>query len=440
MTGSPLARELYAIYTALIVYATLHPLTGWRDQGISPIAWTSIWPKVFLTGDLTFNLLAYVPLGMFVVWAVFPLLRGVLAVAFAVLAGLALSFMLESLQTYLPTRIPSLADLAANGLGALVGAVLGALLAITLRERGILKRVGDDWFGARTPRGLILAGLWLFASLYPQSMLFGHGSVVSLIGPVSGYPFTPVEFARVEAAVTAASLFAAGALLGAVMIVWFGGGRLIAIGRRWFDAAPGSTRALILAALWLSGLLFPESILFGHGSVLAYVGPVSGYPFTPAEFVRVETAVTAASLFAAGSLGMCALRPSAPRLVLVVVFCVGACAVRALSQAILFPPEHAWAWLTPGALRGLGAGVVGLMLTVALPRPMRLALIAITVTFATVVVNLAPPNPYYLSTVQVLNPGRFLNFNGLTQLVSAAWPFLVVLYIPFALVGGQREA
>lgn len=231
-----------------------------------------------------------------------------------------------------------------------------------------------------------------------------------------------------------------GALLGAVMIVWFGGGRLIAMGRRWFDAAPGSTRALILAALWLSGLLFPESILFGHGSVLAYVGPVSGYPFTPAEFVRVETAVTAASLFAAGSLGLCALRPSAPRLLLIVVFCVGACAVRALSQAILFPPEHAWAWLTPGALRGLGAGVVGLMLTVALPRPMRLALIAITVTFATVVVNLAPPNPYYLSTVQVLNPGRFLNFNGLTQLVSAAWPFLVVLYIPFALVGGQREA
>ena len=349
--GAPLARDLALVYTLLIGYATLHPLTGWRDQGLSPFAWLAIWPKVFLSGDISFNLLAYVPLGMFVVWALFARTGAALAVLWAVLAGVALSGLLESLQSYLPSRTPSLADLAANGAGALLGA-----------------------------------------------------------------------------------------LLGAAMIAWFGGGRLIAMGRRWFDAAPGSTRALILAALWLSGLLFPESILFGHGSVLAYVGPVSGYPFTPAEFVRVETAVTAASLFAAGSLALCALQPSAPRLLLIVVFCIGACGVRALSQAILFPPEHAWAWLTPGALRGLGAGVVGLMLTVALPRPMRLALIAITVTFATVVVNLAPPNPYYLSTVQVLNPGRFLNFNGLTQLVSAAWPFLVVLYIPFALVGGQREA
>ena len=72
MKGSPLARELCLIYAALIAYATLHPFTGWRDQGISPVAWMGIWPKPFLTGDLTFNLLAYVPLGMFAVWALFP--------------------------------------------------------------------------------------------------------------------------------------------------------------------------------------------------------------------------------------------------------------------------------------------------------------------------------------------------------------------------------
>ena len=349
MTGSPLARELCAIYTALIAYATLHPFTGWRDQGISPISWTSIWPKAFLTGDLTFNLLAYVPLGMFVVWALFPLLRGVLAVAFAVLAGLALSFMLESLQTYLPTRIPSLADLAANGLGALVGAVLGALLASTLLERGILKSVGDDWFGARTPRGLILAGLWLFASLYPQGMLFGHGSVVSLIGPVSGYPFTPVEFARVEAAVTAASLFAAGALLASC--------------------------------------------------------------FTPA----------------------------APRLLLLALFVLAGCGVRALSQSILFAPEQAFAWATPGAQRGLMWGAAALAVAIALPRAMQLTLAAIALTFATVVVNLAPANPYYVSIVQELNPGRFLNFNGLTQAISALWPLAAALYVIFALARGERR-
>ncbi len=70
---------------------------------------------------------------------------------------------------------------------------------------------------------------------------------------------------------------------------------------------------------------------------------------------------------------------------------------------------------------------------------MRLALVVIAVTFATVVVNIAPANPYYISTVQELNPGRFLNFNGLTQLVSAAWPVLALFYAVIALAGGDRR-
>ena len=345
--GSPLARELAAVYALLIAYATLHPFTGWRDQGLSPFAWLTIWPKVFLGGDLTFNLLAYVPLGMLVVWALFPAVRGVLAIVLASLTGLALSCALESLQSYLPSRIPSLADLATNGLGALVGAILGAMLAPGLLERGALKNMGDAWFGTRTPRALILAGLWLFASLYPQSMLFGHGNL------------------------------------------------------------------------------------------LDYFGPVSGYPFTPAEFVRVEAAVTATSLFAAGTLLAASVTPAAPRLVLLILFVLAGCAVRTMSQTILFTSDLALAWLTPGAQRGLMFGSVALLAAFALPRAMQMALVAIAVTFAAVVVNLAPANPYYASTVQALNPGRFLNFNGLTQAVAALWPYLAAIYVMFAL--GQRN-
>ena len=349
MKGSPLARELCLIYAALIAYATLHPLTGWRDQGISPVAWMGIWPKAFLTGDLTFNLLAYVPLGMFVVWALFPRVQGFVAMCVAVLTGVALSCALETLQSYLPTRIPSLADLVTNGLGALVGAIFGVLLTPMLLGRGVLRSLGERWLAARSSRALILAGLWLFASLYPQSMLFGHGSVVSVFGPVSGYPFTPAEFARVEAAVTGASLFAAGALFATC------------------------------------------------------IGPLL------------------------------------PRFFLLALFIAAACGVRALSQSILFTPDVAWAWLTPGAQRGLIYGSVALALAAALPRAMQLTLAAIAVTFATVVVNLAPANPYYAAIVQVLNPGRFLNFNGLTQSVSSLWPFVCALYITFSLARGERR-
>ena len=341
--SAPLARDLALVYTLLIAYATLHPLTGWRDQGLSPFAWLAIWPKVFLTGDLSFNLLAYVPFGMLIVWALFERAGAARAILCAALAGLALSGLLESLQSYLPTRIPSLADFATNGTGALVGALLGAMLAPGLLQRGLLKRISDDWIDRRAPRALILAGLWLFASLYPQSMLFGYGSLTGLIGPVSGYPFTPAEFSRVEAAVAAASLFAAGTLL-------------------------------------------------------------------------------------AGS-----LRAPLPRLVLLVLFVAASCAVRALSHAILFAPELAFAWLTPGAQTGLLFGSCALLLALALPRAMQLALVAVALTFATVVVNLAPANPYYAAIVQELNPGRFLNFNGLTQTIASAWPFAAVMYVMVAL-------
>jgi VanZ family protein len=348
--GSTLARELCAVYVLLIVYASLHPITTWRApaQGTSPLAWMQMWPKAVLPFDIVSNVCAYLPFGALLTWALYPRLRGVVAVLIATLAGTLLSAVLESLQTYLPSRASSLADLAANGGGALAGALL-ALLTVPLLARGRL--AGNSWAGegATASRALILVGLWLFAQL------------------------------------------------------------------------------------------FPESMLFGHGNLNAYVGPISGYPFTPAEFVRVETAVSAAGLFAAGTLLLTGLSPTAPRLFLLLLLPAAACAVRALSQLILFGPDYAWAWLTPGATRGLIVGAVAMWAILPLTRAMRLALVMVAVTFATVVVNFAPPNPYYVSTVQEFNPGRYLNFNGLTQLLSAAWPPLALFYAMIALGGGERK-
>lgn len=347
--SSPLAREFCLVYAALIAYATLHPLVGWRDTGLAPWAWMVKWPRVTLPFDLALNAAAYVPLGASAALALAGRFRLLLAVPAAIVLGFLLSTGLESMQTYLPSRTPSLADLAANAAGAALGACAAAL-------------------GIR----------------------------------------------------------------------WFGGGALTRAAGGWIDPAPTAARAQILALLWLFAVLYPESLLFGHGSLTAWIGPVSGYPFTPTEFVRVETAVTAASLLAAGALAAASLAPTAPRLPLVLGFVLAACAVRTVSQLALFPPEHALAWATPGAQRGLGAGALGLLLTFFLPRAMLLTLAAIAVTFCAVVVNFAPPNPYYAATVQELNPGRFLNFNGLTQLISTAWPFLVLAWVPFALAGAAR--
>jgi len=56
-----------------------------------------------------------------------------------------------------------------------------------------------------------------------------------------------------------------------------------------------------------------------------------------------------------------------------------------------------------------------------------------------VLVNLSPPNPYFAATLKVWEQGHFLNFNGLTRLVSAAWPFAALVYLVY-LSGAQRRS
>ena len=54
-------------------------------------------------------------------------------------------------------------------------------------------------------------------------------------------------------------------------------------------------------------------------------------------------------------------------------------------------------------------------------------------------VNLAPPNAYLAATLKLWQQGHFLNFNGLTRLVSALWAFVALAYLMF-LAARRREA
>ena len=76
---------------------------------------------------------------------------------------------------------------------------------------------------------------------------------------------------------------------------------------------------------------------------------------------------------------------------------------------------------------------------VALPRFARLPAAAMLIMAATVLVNLAPPNPYVAASLKVWQHGHFLNFNGLTRLVSAVWPFAALGYLMVLAARRPRE-
>ncbi|RYF76380.1 MAG: VanZ family protein [Comamonadaceae bacterium] len=167
-------------YAALIVYASLYPFSEWRDQGIAPWAFVvAPFPKYWTGFDFAINAAGYMPLGFLVALAMLRTRpeRGTWhAVLGASGVGLAISFAMEALQSYLPARIPSNVDLALNTAGALAG----ALLAGGLERIGAVshwQRMRGNWVVEDARGALVLLALWPAALLFPAAVPFGLGQV-----------------------------------------------------------------------------------------------------------------------------------------------------------------------------------------------------------------------------------------------------------------------
>jgi VanZ family protein len=200
------------------------------------------------------------------------------------------------------------------------------------------------------------------------------------------------------------------------------------------DAVTAGTAAdlgLTLLGLWLFAQLNPATLLFGTGDLRDLFSGAVGERHTAELFVSIEAVTTAANLTAVALLASAGVRERAPVRRLVAGLIMLALAVKTLAFAILMQAEYVFAWLTPGALLGLAAGAAIAFAAMQLPRTARLALAAALLMAATVLVNLSPPNPYFAATLKVWEQGHFLNFNGLTRLVSAVWPFAALVYLVY---------
>src|ERR1700704_2140830 len=184
---STLARYLFVAYVLLVVYASLHPFSGWRDRGLPPFAFVAApFTRPMPVFDVVVNVIGYVPLGFLAALAAYPRLRGGRAFVFGFACSLLLSFALESLQLYLPTRTSSNLDLLANAAGGALGALAAVAGPRALRlEEGLL-RLRERFMlpGRRIDLGLVLIGLWLLSQLNPETLLFGTADLRELFrGP-----------------------------------------------------------------------------------------------------------------------------------------------------------------------------------------------------------------------------------------------------------------
>jgi len=354
--GSPVARAALLAYLLLITYASWFPFSGWRGAGLSPLTFLTLaMPQYWTMFDVVVNIIGYIPLGMLLVPALHPFLRGFWAWLGAAILGVLVSGVMEAVQTYLPSRVPSNLDFMTNSAGALIGAAIGLVGARSYLNHNRMYQLRQRWFAPHASQGLVLLALWPVAQIYPLGYMFGHGQLLPIFSD------------------------------------------------------------------WLSQLLDTDIDL------VTMLRP--GSAMSVEQYWLSETVITACGMTGAVLTMLCLLNRNAPRARLILGMLGAALLLKALSSSLLFTPDNAFVWITPGAQGGFLIGLIMLSGLAFAPQVAQRRLAVVTLLLSLLVVNTIPVNPYFMATLQGWVQGKFLNFNGAAQFLSLLWPFFALWFL-----------
>ena len=340
----PLARATICV----IIYASLYPFTDWRNHGLSPFDYLAApLPKYWTRFDVGINVLGYAPLGFLLALAALRSGRAMWPVTLAVAVAALLTLLMETLQTYLPDRIPSNLDAALN----VAGAWVGASAAWGLEKLGVINRWSvfrQRWFTPDARGALALLVLWPVALLFPPAVPLGLGQV-----------FERLEFALAEALQNTPFLD------------------------------------------WLP------------------VRDIELQPLVP----TAELACVALGALIPCLLGYSVVRTAAKRAALAAVVLLAGLVMSALSAALSYGPQHAWAWLDVPVQAGMAAAAVLALVMLPLRRKGAVVFAVLALLAQLALLNQAPESAYFAQTLQTWEQGRFIRFHGLAQWLGWLWPY-----------------
>lgn len=235
-----------------------------------------------------------------------------------------------------------------------------------------------------------------------------------------------------------------GALIGTALIPAFiERDKLHTLRLRWLQR--DASQELVVLGLWPLAQIFPQAFLFGFGQIVPVISlwleeyldinvDVSavlrnGIELSSEAYLLTETIITASGCAGAILFFLSLFNCRAPHFLLALSMLVAAVAAKALATAVMFQPENAFSWLTPGAQGGIVISALILYGFSFAPLQAQRRLATLLLFISLLLVNLIPNNPYFLMTLQSLMQGKMLNFFGAAQFLSIVWPFVAIWHL-----------
>jgi VanZ family protein len=220
---------------------------------------------------------------------------------------------------------------------------------------------------------------------------------------------------------------------------------------RWFER--DSAAAFMLLLLWPVALLFPAPapLALGHvwGEVQGWIqAALAGTPWAddaalwfasdaapPRPLSRSkEVLIAALGLLAPCLVAYATTRAGWHRLVLVAGAALIGVGMMAMSTALNFGVEHAWAWWAPHTGTALLAAVVAAAALAWVGSRWAAGLGVLALAFLVALVAQAPDDPYFAASLAGWEQGRLVRFHGIAQWVGWLWPYAAMAWLMGRLV------
>ncbi len=205
-----LAQLLLILYLCLVIYTSITPFNFLLDSHLLPWSWLlAPTPKYIPVFDVITNIVGYLPFGFLMIFSLYPRLFKWHAFLCTLILGLLFSGSLESLQTYLPTRIPSSIDWYSNTLGVLIGALFALPFSPQWLSGNKAARIRESIFGEHQGFFLLLL-LCPLAQIYPHNAWLGMGDFGFQITRISPFWSLPLNNASQEILITSLATLSIG--------------------------------------------------------------------------------------------------------------------------------------------------------------------------------------------------------------------------------------